>query len=173
MNEPLNQSSAGGNTLRQPARGALLDRIRAHQQLKRQSGQQQANGSGDVHLNVVPTASQQHQVPQYGPVSQQEDDRVRSATNVPSYSWMPYNANGSDGNGVTMSEYSSGGSGMNDALLTPSGDNPYYYDGTGEYSITKYFMTFVMDIYGLFNRLPVFIRWIVVILLLYIAFKLI
>ena len=61
---------------------------------------------------------------------------------------------------------------MNTSLLTPTRDNPYYYDGTGEYSIVKYFKTFVMDIYNLFTKLPLPVRWVVVILLLYVAFKL-
>jgi hypothetical protein len=63
------------------------------------------------------------------------------------------------------------GDNMEDALLAPSGTHRYGAS-TENYSMTSYFTTFVNDVYGLFLRLPVPARIVTVVLLLYIALKL-
>ena len=45
-------------------------------------------------------------------------------------------------------------------------------NGGGEYSMTEYFHTFVMDIYNLFRSLPIPAQGLLVIVLLWIAWKL-
>ena len=56
--------------------------------------------------------------------------------------------------------------GTRDALLAHHGSQD------GEYSMTGYFLTFVSDIYGLFKSLPVVARWVVCLVLFYVAVKL-
>ena len=55
-----------------------------------------------------------------------------------------------------------------DALLSPAVHN----DPAEDYSMQNYLMTFVTDMYGLFQSLPVPARWFFCLILLYIAIKL-
>ena len=61
---------------------------------------------------------------------------------------------------------------MEEALLMAPTSGTTATDGDEHYSMQNYFMTFVRDIYGLFLRLPVPARFVSVIGLLYIAWKL-
>lgn len=83
---------------------------------------------------------------------------VRSGTN-PMFSSMP--GGGGADNGV-------GGGGMGESLL----GGQQQQDGSNEYNMNEYFMTFVRDIYGLFLQLHVVVRVVVVVGLLYVAFRL-
>ena len=63
---------------------------------------------------------------------------------------------------------------MHHALLPPSSGNNYMNDmghTADEYSIAQYFLTFVKDIYGLFIWLPIAVRIVVVVGLLYFVVK--
>jgi hypothetical protein len=59
-----------------------------------------------------------------------------------------------------------------DALLLPPSAHQRDLSTTGEYSMNEYFMTFVRDMYGVFQSLPVWARWVVCAVLLYIAIQL-
>jgi hypothetical protein len=61
-----------------------------------------------------------------------------------------------------------GGGGMGESLL----GGQQQQDGSNEYNMNEYFMTFVRDIYGLFMQLHVVVRVVVVVGLLYVAFRL-
>lgn len=60
---------------------------------------------------------------------------------------------------------------MHHALLPPSSVHRSRHDDQN-YSMSEYFLTFVKDIYGLFLRLHVFLRVLLVVGLLYVAVKL-
>jgi hypothetical protein len=182
MIEPLNQSEESASQTRNISGGggrSLLDRIKSqHQQQKQQQPNQeqhqQPGGIVDNHANfTAETSSHQYQVPQYSSELQRGNGTPGAGDNTTSNnSWTNFNFTSSN-NVTMMTTQNENGNHLNDSLLTPtSGDDSYYYNGSGEYSSSQYFMTFVMDIYRLFNWLPLPVRWVVIILLLFIAWKL-
>jgi hypothetical protein len=139
---------------------SLLERIQAQR-----NREQQAAAS----------TPQQIQVPQYTPVSQNGNyidgggsPDAQIGSNFFSNAW----SNISDSMEFRVS--SIGGSGTEtdlearDALLSPTSQ----HDAAEDYSMGNYFMTFVADMYGLFQALPVPARWFFCLILLYIAIKL-
>ena len=157
-------SSRGGSA-------SLLQRI---QMQRHREVQEQQN---------LPT--QQIQVPQYNPVALEENfaggGPVPPETegngffatawnhfNTAATSSSATNAGGALGGSVYDT---TDGMGADDALLLPSGmDDPTAAGGS--YSMSNYFFTFLRDMNGLFYSLPVWARVVVVVVLLYIALKL-
>ena len=68
------------------------------------------------------------------------------------------------------------GMSMSQSLLTAEEQqqqqHPIISNNGGEYSMTEYFHTFVMDIYNLFRSLPIPAQGLLVFVLLWIAWKL-
>jgi hypothetical protein len=160
LNESLTGGGGGGgddsaSQSSQRSGASLLERIQA--QRNREAAQA---GTG----NAVPT--QQIQVPQYDRVAQQENgDGDLGNSSFFSNAWN--NISESMENGMASLQVAEEGDGMDDALLAPSSNH-----GDREYSMTGYFTTFIMDVYNMFLSLPVWGRGIIVIVLLYIAIKL-
>jgi hypothetical protein len=139
---------------------SLLERIQAQRNREQQAA-------------AAASTPQQIQVPQYTPVSQNGNyidggGLPEAGSNFFSNAW----SNISDS--MEFRVPSIGGSAAEtdlearDALLSPSSN----HDATESYSMKNYFMTFVADMYGLFQALPVPARWFFCLILLYIAIKL-
>jgi hypothetical protein len=139
---------------------SLLERIRA--QRNREAATE----------NSAPT---QIQVPNYAPVPTSQHgfgnggEHELGSSNFFSSAWS--NISSSMENGMASLQQESGGDGMDDALLAPSSHHGHGH-GEENYTMSGYFMTFVRDVYNLFLSLPVWGRVIVVVLLLFIALKL-
>lgn len=152
-----------GSTSSQRSGRSLLERIQA----QRNREQLAAAAAADT--------PQQIQVPQYTPVSQNNnyidggssDAQAGSASTFFTNAW----SNISDSMEQRMALITGTESDLEsrDALLPPTA----HHESTDEeYSMKDYLMTFVTDMYGLFQSLPVPARWLVCLILLYIAIKL-
>jgi type II secretory pathway pseudopilin PulG len=173
---------------------SLLERIRAQRQREAQQKQQQQQGGNvsgssenrDVNNNTTPSTIQ---VPQYNPASSsQENDQFgrsgsgdfgqHSAPGSGSFftdAWNTISTSMETGMASLHQENADdddvGGLDASDALLAPS--DRHHQDGEEEnYSIARYFMTFVNDVNGSFLNLPVWVRVIIIFAMLYSAFKL-
>lgn len=153
-----------GSASSQRSGRSLLERIQAQRSREQLAAAAAAN------------TPQQIQVPQYAPVSQDLNyidgggsPEAGLSSNFFSSAW----SNISDS--VEQRIASIAGSGpeidleARDALLSPSAA---HHDPADDYSMRNYFMTFVADMYGLFEALPVPARWFFCLILLYIAIKL-
>ena len=122
----------------------------------------------------VPTTPQQIQVPNYGPIQPPGHIATMSSaspfvevteTNFFSKTWSDISQSmeaGMAGSSVSQLD------GMQDALLPPSAAMAT----DANYSMSNYFLTFARDVYGLFMRLHVVGRVVVVVGLLYAVVKL-
>jgi hypothetical protein len=166
---------------------SLLERIRAQRQREAQQKQQQQQQGNLIYAsrdsnNTTPSTIQ---VPQYNPVSSsQENDHFgrssssgdfgHSAPGTGSFftdAWNTISTSMETGMASLHQEDNDGDGGLeaSDALLAPS---DRHHDDEENYSIARYFMTFVNDVYGSFLNLPVWIRVIIIFALVYSAFKL-
>jgi hypothetical protein len=161
MNEPLvpgneNEEESQQALHRSPS---LLERIRSQRERETASSEEQNND-----IETTSTTG-----PGPGPV------------NIPNYAPIANDAMGGGGEPAAASSWSSGLSsfsmnfggagagapgGSNQGLLSPDGSSPE------NYSMTEYFNTFVMDIYGLFRSLPIPAQAVLVVFLLWVAWKL-
>ena len=77
---------------------------------------------------------------------------------------------------LSLDPSSTVGMSMSQSLLTAEEQqqqqHPIISNNGGEYSMTEYFHTFVMDIYNLFRSLPIPAQGLLVFVLLWIAWKL-
>lgn len=154
---------------------SLLDRIRAQQQQRQQQQQQHQILQQHGHESKQSYNMSVSMPVQYDPGMDEETcntNMKNSSMEIFSNAWSNLRGTsfGSNDFGLPNNTHP-----MNEALLLSQDDstsNDFFYNGTGDYSITKYFVTFIMDIYGLFNRLPLPVRWIVVLLLIFVGFKL-
>jgi hypothetical protein len=158
--ESLSATAANETTSQSSAGRSLLERIRLQQQRE-----------------LAPTA--QIQVPQYNPYPTNNNtmanqyaidygtDSNETTANMQS-SLLGKSTFFSDAWTNLQSSLETGGGEDTDALIVPS----HQRANNGEYSLKEYFLTFVRDVYGGFLRLPVVVRILVVILLLYIALEL-
>jgi len=164
MSEPLsNDNEETASQSSQRSGTSLLERIRAQRnaEAQRQASMEYAGSSHSAPSHEI-------QVPQYS--SNARDDfgnlanlQQDDSNNFFSNAWN--NISTSMENGMTSLQQEDVEA--SDALLAPTAG-----EREGNYSISGYFLTFVRDVYGLFLRLPLFARVIIVILLLYIALKL-
>jgi hypothetical protein len=158
------QRSAGGRS--------LLERIQMQRQREAASGE----SSPAVTMALTP---QQIQIPNYGPMPG-IGNSVPSQSSVGatdgsflSNAWSSFSL-GVDTSPIALPGSSPSDSvhhleeGMGDALLPPSARMTTDED----YSMSTYFMTFVKDVTGLFNRLHIVPRILVIAALLYLAIKL-
>ena len=105
------------------------------------------------------TAPSQITIPNYGP-SMNPDASTADMSELGSSSMM-------SGGGYFGGAPASPG-GMGESLLGAQPDN-----NSQPYSMTEYFQTFVMDVYGLFRSLPVYAQVPLVIFLIFLVIKLI
>ena len=132
---------------------SLLERIQMQRQREAALQQQQQQ------------TPQQIQVPNYGEASMPgmgNNARGSSEGSFFSTAW----SNISQSMETGMADHND----MESALLVPT--SGLYPTDEETYSMQNYFMTFVKDVYGLFLRLPVVARVVVLIGLLYVALKL-
>lgn len=119
---------------------------------------------------ATPTTPQQIQVPNYGPMPGMGNDSVppSSEGNYLSNAWSNFSQSMEAGMAAESHHQQLSDDGIEDALLPPTA-----MLATDEnYSMANYFLTFVKDVYGLFLRMHVVVRVIVVAGLLYVAIKL-
>ena len=155
MNEPLVPGDDNEESQGLHRSSSLLERIRAQRE------REAASSSEENNVYVQPSNT--------GPV------------NIPNYAPIANDAVGSGGDPAGASSWSSGLSnfsmnfgggaggapgGSTQGLLSPDGSSP------DNYSMTEYFHTFVMDIYGLFRSLPIPAQAVLVVFLLWVAWKL-
>lgn len=165
MNSELTESLTGGpsddgaSISSQRSTASLLQRIQMQRNREVQQQQQQQ----------MPT--QQIQVPQYNPNAVEQNfagggpaPPETEGSGFFSTAWN--NISSSMENGMASSTFNDG-MGADEALLMPSAD-----ENAQDYSMSNYFLTFVRDINRLFYSLPVPARVVVVVVLLYVALKL-
>jgi hypothetical protein len=153
MNEPLVPGDDSEESQGLHRSSSLLERIRAQREREAASSEEQNN----------------HVETNSGPV------------NIPNYTPIANDAVGGGGETAVASSWSSGFSmnfggggggaagapgGSTQGLLSPDGSSP------DNYSMTEYFYTFVMDIYSLFRSLPIPVQAVLVVFLLWVAWKL-
>jgi hypothetical protein len=117
------------------------------------------------------TRPQQIQVPQYNHIPANENfdggGIEQPGSNFLSTAWN--NISTSMETGMASLQPEGDGMEANDALLAPSARRG---EGEREYSMVTYFLTFIRDMNALFYSLPVWARLVVVVVLFYIAIKL-
>lgn len=157
----------------------------------------QSTSNVTVNSSTIPSVPQQHllqplsqqiQVPQYGPMPGFGNTDVTmqqpppGTTPIPQYgylnnAWNSFTQSMESTMMADKTQLNSSPSYENDemhhALLPPTTGN-YVSSGhttADEYSISEYFLTFVKDVYGLFVWLPIPVRIVVLVGLLYIVVK--
>lgn len=142
--------------------GSLLERIRA------QRDQEEALLQNS---NAVP-ANESNQAPPPTNMDMSDNENNTNASNISSFSVMNYFGGESNGlmsstnpdNDLSEGLLSSQEAGMGNATSIPQSE---------EYSMKQYFLTFVMDMYVLFQKMPVYGQAISVIFLLWLVIKLV
>lgn len=144
--------SQNSNNSRSKLSGSLLDRIRA----QRGEGEQAAAPQGQMIVGPDPMTPSQISIPNYGPpVIPATMQSTTDVSELGSSSMM------SGGFGL-------GGDGMmNESLLGP----PQPMNHNSHYSMTGYFQTFVMDVYGLFRSLPILAQVVLLVFLIVLVIK--
>ena len=168
LSNPL--SGGGGDIASQASQRSglsLLERIQAQRNREQQSAAAESSA-------LSPNTPQQIQVPKYNPVPSNNANNDPSppptSGNLFSSAWNTISAGMEQGMASIPQPDQEFDGGTRDALLSPSSTHS---DITGgDYSMSGYFLTFVRDMYGLFQSLPVWARWVVCLFLLYIAIKL-
>jgi hypothetical protein len=174
LSQSLTGSMGGGaddnaSQTSQRSGASLLQRIQM--QRNREAQEQSSSSSNTYNLHARP--AQQIQVPQYNPGPSQENFAGGGPVSEPgnnlfSSAWNNISTSVESGM-ASLQQERTGGMEASDALLAPSSQNEH---GDEEYSMSKYFLTFVRDVNGLFYSLPMWARVVVVIMLLYVAVKL-
>jgi hypothetical protein len=176
------QRSLGGRSS-----SSLLERIQQQRQRELAAAATNAGAASISSSSNMSVPPQQIQVPQYGQTVMPgfgNSDVVGQQQSyfAPSNGWnlvspQNFQANGTMpiSNDMASAEKSQmfhdTQTEMHHALLPPSSAHGFPH-GDQNYSLSEYFLTFVKDIYGLFLRLHVVLRVVVVIGLLYLAVKL-
>ena len=149
-----------GSASSQRSGRSLLERIQAQRNRELQAAAAAAS------------TPQQIQVPQYAPVSQNINyidgggsPDAQGSNNFFTNAW----SNISDSVELRMASFAGSDVEARDALLSPTAA---HHDPADDYSMKNYLLTFVADMYGLFQALPVPARWFFCLILLYIAIKL-
>lgn len=163
-NEEIGITDESGSASSQRSGRSLLERIQAQRNREQQA------------VAAAMGTPQQIQVPQYAPVSQNKnyidggspEAQAGHSSNFFTNAW----SNISDSVELRIASIAGIGTEADlearDALLSPTVHN----DTADDYSMRNYLMTFVADMYGLFQALPVPARWFFCLILLYIAIKL-
>jgi hypothetical protein len=191
-NTPLNDvdETASQGSARSTGR-SLLERIQA--QREREAAAAAAAAAAESSNTFVPNQPQQQSTPQQINIPNYGESMATNAmgnssmmtasltttenSNFFSSAWNNITSSMENGMAYHQQQHQEpeiiSGDGMEDALLPPSGAHRYGAGTSAEnYSMAGYFTTFVNDVYGLFLRLPVPARIVTVVLLLYIAMKL-
>jgi hypothetical protein len=159
MNEPL----VSGDDNEDESQGlhrssSLLERIRAQREREAASSEEQnnvyvkTNNTGPVNI-----------VPNYAPIS---NDAVGGGGEAAAASSWSSGFSSFSMNFVGGGAAAGAPGGSTQGLLSPDGSSP------DNYSMTEYFYTFVMDIYGFFRSLPIPAQAVLVVFLLWVAWKL-
>lgn len=174
-----NDVGAQEDAASQSSQRSLLERIRMQRQREAEQ-----NSSMEMQQASASSPATEIRVPQYNPIptmqenfaggvlppdqqqmqQQQQQQSMSGSGNFFSQAWN--NIQSSMEQGMAQHPDDTG----NDALLAPT--TSANRGGENEYSMSNYFMTMVRDVYNLFLSLPVWARWIVILVLLYIALRL-
>ncbi|GKY93851.1 hypothetical protein MPSEU_000352000 [Mayamaea pseudoterrestris] len=169
-------SAAGGSQSSQRSGASLLERIRLQREREAAKQQQQTAPATSI------------QVPQYHPNMTESNNN--NENNSPYFSWESNgNSLGSSDNffsnawsnihstmetGMASLQQMQHDDDLDSSLLLPPSQQSQHGSGEGgHYSMLNYFMTFVKDVNDGFNGLHIAARILIVIVLLYIAIKLI
>jgi hypothetical protein len=164
MNEPLVSEDDNEESQQGLHRStSLLERIRAQREREAASSEEQNNNhNDDVETNTGPPVN----IPNYAPIANDAmggGGEPAAASSSWSSAFSSFSMNFGGGGGAAGAP---GGSSTTQGLLSPDGSSP------DNYSMTEYFNTFVMDIYGLFRSLPILAQAVLVVFLLWVAWKL-
>lgn len=192
MDNTDNLSQASSQS-RSKLSGSLLDRIKAQQQNLQQGGggsigQQQRQGQ--MIVGPDPATPSQITIPNYGPNNQPPMHASNEFSDMGSSSMMTASGfggatgafggasgaspNQNQGGGLMSMSGGGGGAGggggggMSEALL---GNSHQQQLRDENYSMSNYFQTFVIDMYNLFRRLPVWAQVILIVFLLFLVIK--
>jgi hypothetical protein len=177
------QRSLGGRSA-----SSLLERIQQQRQRELAAAATTAGAASVSSSSNMSIPPHQIQVPQYGPsvmpgfgnsdvLGQQQQPYFAPSNGWNLVSPQSFQSNGNVpiSNNLVSAEKSQmfhdTQTEMHHALLSPSSVHESRHDDQN-YSISEYFLTFVKDIYGLFLRLHVVLRAVLVVGLLYLAVKL-
>jgi len=158
LESSASQHSVGSQHSTSSGTTSLLERIRL--QREREAAQQQQQ------------TPQQIQVPNYGETTASGSGGSAAALDNNSSFFSSAWNNISQSMETGMAEHPDHDGDMEEALLMAPTSATDEQRGEQHYSMQNYFLTFVRDVYGLFLRMPVPVRIVAVIGLLYIAFKL-
>jgi hypothetical protein len=158
MNEPLVPGNDNEESQGLHRSSSLLERIRAQREQEAASSEEQNN---HVETNTRPV-----NIPNYAPIANDAvgggGEHAAASSWSSGFSSFSMNFSGGGGGG----DAAGAPRGSTQGLLTPDGSSP------DNYSMTEYFYTFVMDIYGLFRSLPIPAQAVLVVFLLWVAWKL-
>jgi hypothetical protein len=158
MNEPLVPGDDNEESQGLHRSTSLLERIRAQREREAASPEEQNN------VYAEPSTTGPVNIPNYAPIA---NDAVGSGGEpAAASSWSSGFSNFSMNFGGSGGAAAGAPGGSNQGLLSPDGSSP------DNYSMTGYFYTFVMDIYGLFRSLPIPAQAVLVVFLLWVAWKL-
>jgi len=188
MDNTDNLSQASSHS-RSKLSGSLLDRIKAQQQNLQQGGSigHAQQPQGQMIVGPDPETPSQITIPNYSPGHNNNNHpQPMHASNdfsdMGSSSMMTASGFGAGsgafggggaspnqgGEGGLLSMSGGGGGGMSEALLGNSQQQQHRDDN---YSMIGYFQTFVIDMYSLFRRFPVWAQVIIVVFLLFLVVK--
>ena len=157
MNEPLVPGDDNEESQGLHRSSSLLERIRNQREREAASSEEQNNGY------VEPGNTGPVNIPNYAPIANDAMGSGREPAAASSWSSRLSSFSMNFGGGGVAAGAPGGST---QGLLSPDGSSP------DNYSMTGYFYTFVMDIYGLFRSLPIPAQAVLVVFLLWAAWKL-
>lgn len=151
---------------------SLLERIRLQRKNESVAAQQKKNQS-----NISDTTPTQIQIPQYDSTNTTDDSHAEASHGRSFFSHAWGNIQSSMQSGMRhyeplQQQHGSEEDGMNEALLAPTASTTIQASEE-DYSMSGYFMTFVKDIHEGFKKLPISLRVVVILFLLYVSWRLI
>ncbi|CAB9515018.1 expressed unknown protein [Seminavis robusta] len=176
MNQPLTSGADAGDSMSQTSsqgrsrlQGSLLDRIRA--QRSRDDGAAPAE-QGQMIVGPGPMAPSQISIPTYRDHITANNTTNNNMMNSAMTSTNDMSELGSSSMMSTIgfgSAFAPQNGVSSEALL--GNHNQQQGGGGGDYSMTVYFKTFVMDVYSLFQSLPVWAQVVLIIFLVFLVIK--
>lgn len=180
-NNSMNQGGADGDNMSQASsqslsnlNGSLLDRIRAKQSGSVSGDQQPQQDQGQMIVPPAQPTPSQISIPNYSPTMNTAATGHNPAASN-DFSELGASSFLSSGLGFGGANHGGEEGGISESLLggyTAENDQHNTNRETDPYSMGNYFQTFVMDVYNLFRSMPVWAQAIVLVLTVFLVYKL-